>query len=120
MNFDITFIISGGDTDVLPEEVNPPGFLNVLDPCPGFWAAASRLFPEAIGARPCASIEGPDPSILGSERWRCCMGVTQGNGPRLTGGPRLRGWRSMRSKCPPSRSFHCSALLSCFVVRRRT
>lgn len=31
-------------------------------------------------------------------------------------GPRLRGWRSMRSKCPPSRSFHCRVLLSCFVV----
>lgn len=35
-------------------------------------------------------------------------------------GPRLRGRRSMRSKCPPSRSFHCRVLPSCFVVWRRT
>lgn len=38
----------------------------------------------------------------------------------LNWGPRLRGWRSMRSKCPPSRSFHCRVLPSCFVVWRRT
>lgn len=32
-------------------------------------------------------------------------------------GARLRGWRSIRSKCPPSWSLHCSAPLSCFVGR---
>lgn len=65
---------------------------------------------KAKGTRLCVSVKGLSMSSY-SPLWDVEMlhGVTRGNGPRLTGGPQLRGWRSIKSKCPPSWSFHCSA-----------
>lgn len=76
---------------------------------------------KAKGTRLCVSVKWGRVSSY-SPLWDVEMlhGVTRGDGPRLAGGPQLRGWRSIRSKCPPSWSFHCSVPLSCFVVCGRT
>lgn len=70
---------------------------------------------KAIGDGPCVSIEGqPFPFTAMGDRG--AAGGYSGQQSMPNSGPRFRGWRSMRSKCPPSRSFHCRVLLSCFVV----
>lgn len=64
---------------------------------------------EAKGTRLCVSVKGGRASSYSPRRdLEMLRGVTRGDGPRLTGGPQLRGWRSIRSKCPPSWSFLCS------------
>lgn len=77
---------------------------------------------KAKGTRLCVSVKGGRASSYSPHRdLEMLRGVTRGDGPRLTGGPQLRGWRSIRSKCPPSRSFHCSMPPPlCFVGCRRT
>lgn len=77
---------------------------------------------KAKGTRLCVSVKGGRASSYSPHRdLEMLHGVTQGDGPRLTGGPQLRGWRSIRSKCPPSCSFHCSMPPPlCFVGCRRT
>lgn len=78
----------------------------------------NRLSPacQAKGTRLCVSMEVQTGRTLlfTSIGWRCCMGATQ-NPAMPNQGAALKRCRSIRSKWPPSKSFHCCTSLSCFI-----